>query len=148
VHTILVAPAGSVPETPHVTVAPRVPLLDLLPRLAAVVTHGGLNTVTEALSAGVPLVVAPIRHDQPVNARDVAAAGAGVRVSFARAEPARLAAALDAVLSDGSYRAAARRLAASFAAAGGVRTAAESVERSVQQGPKVAEPLSEGAPRP
>jgi UDP:flavonoid glycosyltransferase YjiC (YdhE family) len=148
VHAILVAPAGSAPAIPHVTVAPRVPLPELLPRLAAVVTHGGLNTVTEALAAGVPLVVAPIRHDQPVNARDVAAAGAGIRVSFARAEPARLAAALATVLADGSYRAAARRVAASFAAAGGVAAAATWVERSVQAAPKVQEPLSESTPRP
>lgn len=148
VHTILVAPAGSVPAGPHLTVAPRVPLPDLLPRLSAVVTHGGLNTVTESLAAAVPLVVAPIRHDQPVNARDVVAAGAGVRVSFARAEPARIAAALAAVLEDGAHRAAARRVAASFAAAGGVPAAAALVERSVHPGTKKQEPLSDGAPRP
>ncbi|HST65296.1 MAG TPA: nucleotide disphospho-sugar-binding domain-containing protein, partial [Mycobacteriales bacterium] len=105
VHAILVAPPESVPDPPpHVTVAARVPVLELLPQLAAVVSHGGLNTVTEALAHGVPLVVAPIRHDQPVNARDVAAAGAGVRVSFARAEPARIAAALAAALGDPAYR--------------------------------------------
>lgn len=147
VHAILVAPAGSVPDTPHVTVAPRVPLPELLPRLAAVLTHGGLNTVTESLAAAVPLVVAPIRHDQPVNARDVVAAGAGVRVSFARSGPARLAAALAAVLAAGPHRAGARRVAASFAAAGGVPAAAALVERSVHPRPKVQEPLSEGAPR-
>ena len=148
VHAILVAPEGSVPAGPAVTVAPRVPLLDLLPRLAAVVTHGGLNTVTEALGHGVPLVVAPIRHDQPLNAGHVVAAGAGVRVSFARAEPDRLAAALGTVLHDGRYRTAARRVAASFAAAGGVPAAAALVERSVQGRSNVQEPLSPGIRRP
>jgi MGT family glycosyltransferase len=130
VRAILVAPPDTVPDLPPtVTVAARVPLLELMPRLAAVLTHGGLNTVTEALAHGVPLVVAPIRHDQPVNARDVAAAGAGVRVSFARAEPARIAAALAAVLDDPAYRAAAGGIRASFEAAGGVTAAADRVER-------------------
>jgi UDP:flavonoid glycosyltransferase YjiC (YdhE family) len=148
VHAILVAPAGSVPAGPAVTVAPRVPLLDLLPRLAAVVTHGGLNTVTEALAHGVPLVVAPIRHDQPLNAGHVAAAGAGVRVSFARADPAGLAAALGAVLSDGRFRTAAGRVRASFAEAGGVPAAAALVEGLGHAPSNVQEPLSRGIHRP
>ena len=54
-HAILVAPPEAVPDPPpNLTIATRVPLLDLLPRLAAVVTHGGLNTVTEALAHAVP----------------------------------------------------------------------------------------------
>jgi zeaxanthin glucosyltransferase len=149
VHAILVAPPEAVPDPPaHVTVAARVPLLELLPHLAAVVTHGGLNTVTEALAHGVPLVVAPIRHDQPVNARDVAAAGAGVRISFARAEPARIAAALGAVLGDPAYRTAAERVRDSFAAAGGVGTAAGLIERIGHRGSNGQQPLSTGTSRP
>jgi len=149
VAAILVAPPDAVPDPPpQVSVAARVPVLELMPRLAAVLTHGGLNTVTEALAHGVPLVVAPIRHDQPINARDVAAAGAGVRVSFARAEPARIAAALAAVLEDGSYRAGAGRVRASFAAAGGVPAAAAQVERLVQLLRNGQQPLSNGIPRP
>lgn len=148
-HAVLVAPPGSVPDPPpHVTVAARVPVLELLPHLAAVVTHGGLNTVTEALAHAVPLVVAPIRHDQPGNARDVAAAGAGVRVSFARAEPARIAAALDAVLGDPAYRTAAARVRDSFAAAGGVGAAAGLIEGMGQPGSNGQQALSIGTSRP
>ncbi|CAA9265227.1 MAG: Zeaxanthin glucosyl transferase, partial [uncultured Corynebacteriales bacterium] len=113
-----------------------------------VVTHAGLNTVTEALAHGVPLVVAPIRHDQPVNAAAVVAAGAGVRVSFARAEAARLAAALAAVLADPGPRAAAGRIRESFRAGGGVSAAADLVERSVQFSANGQQPLSTGTARP
>lgn len=144
VHAVVLGPPDAVPPGPHVTAAARVPLLELMPRLAAAVTHAGLNTVTEALAHGVPLVVAPIRHDQPVNAAAVAGAGAGVRVSFARAEPARLAAALDAVLAEGPYRAAAGRVRDSFRAAGGVTAAADLVERAMT-GPN---PLSAARPGP
>ena len=78
---------------PGAIVVPRAPLLDLMPKLDAVLTHGGLNTACEALSHGVPLVVAPIKSDQPINANQVAAAGAGVRVKFHRAPPEQLRAA-------------------------------------------------------
>jgi zeaxanthin glucosyltransferase len=123
---IVVAPEHAVPQAPeHVLVVPRVPLLDLLPRLSAVVCHGGLNTVCEALAYGVPLVVAPIRHDQPVNAAQVAAAGAGIRVRFPRVRPDQLRAAVTAVLDDPAYRDAAARVRHSFAAAGGATAAAQ-----------------------
>jgi zeaxanthin glucosyltransferase len=129
VQAIVVAPDGTIPDPPeHVLVRPRVPVLDLMPRLDAVVGHGGLNTVCEALVHGVPLVLAPIKGDQPVNADQVAAAGAGIRVSFARARPQRLRDALTAVLDDPSYRAAARRVGATLRAAGGAEAAAGLLE--------------------
>src|SRR5690606_14277378 len=82
---VVVAPPDLVGPVPsNVLVVPRVPQLDLLPRLDAVVCHAGHNTVCEALAHGVPLVVAPIRDDQPTIAAQVEAAGAGVRVMFRR----------------------------------------------------------------
>ncbi|SCG33835.1 glycosyltransferase [Micromonospora humi] len=125
VQVILTAPPGLVPDPPaHVLVAPRVPVLELMPRLDAVVSHGGLGTVSEALAHGVPVVVAPIRHDHPTVARQVTRAGAGRTVSFRTATPAELTSALAAVLDDPAYAAGARRVAESFAAAGGARAAA------------------------
>jgi len=110
-------------------VVSRVPMLELMPHLSAVVSHGGLNTVCEALAHAVPLVIAPIKSDQPVNAAQVAAAGAGIRVRFSRATPEQLRAALLAVLDDPTYRAAADRVRASFIAAGGAPAAATHLER-------------------
>jgi UDP:flavonoid glycosyltransferase YjiC (YdhE family) len=125
---VVVAPADTVPDPPpHVHVLPRVPLLDLLPHLDAVVCHGGLNTVCEALAYGVPLVVAPIKHDQPVNAAQVAAAGAGIRVRFPRVRPEQLRNAVLAVLDDPGYRRAAARVRDSFIAAGGAAAAADRI---------------------
>jgi len=122
---VLVASADLVPDPPRYALsAPRVPMLDLLPRLDAVICHGGMGTVTEALAHGVPLVLAPMRHDQPVVARQVAEAGAGIEVSFASATPAAIADAVSAVLEEPGYRACARAIGDSFAAAGGARAAA------------------------
>jgi zeaxanthin glucosyltransferase len=127
---IVVAPDGALPDPPpHILAMPQVPLLELMPHLDAVVCHGGMNTVGEALVHGVPLIIAPIRHDQPVTAAQVAEAGAGIRVRFARVTPAQLGTAVTAVLDDTTYRNAARRVQDSFAAAGGAAAAAERLEQ-------------------
>jgi UDP:flavonoid glycosyltransferase YjiC (YdhE family) len=126
---ILVAPpeiAGEMP--PHVLVLPRVPQLELLERVDAVVTHGGHNTVCEALFHGLPLVVAPIRDDQPVIAGQVVAAGCGVRVRFGGLSAATLAAAVRRVLDEPSFREAAGFVKESFRGAGGAEEAARLVE--------------------
>jgi MGT family glycosyltransferase len=133
VQAIIVGPPELVPDPPgNVLVVPSVPMLALLPRLDAVISHGGMNTVSEALAHGLPLVVAPIRHDQPVVASQVARAGAGIRVPFSRVRPAQLREALVTILDDPSYRHAAGRIRDSFAAAGGAPAAAARLERLAQ----------------
>lgn len=115
----------AMPEPPpHVMVAPRVPMLELMPRLDAVICQAGQSTVNEALAHGVPMVVAPIRLGELVVAEQVTRAGAGIAVSFAEATPTQLAAAVTAVLDKPGYRAQARRIAGEFAAAGGAGAAA------------------------
>lgn len=127
---ILAAQPGLVDRPPdHVLVREFVPQLDLLPYLHGVVSHAGHNTVCEALAHGVPLVVAPIRDDQPVIAGQVVDAGAGVRVRFGRVSATELRHAITTVLDDPSYRAAAQRVQISFAAAGGAAAAADHLEK-------------------
>lgn len=116
---------------PHLLFAGRVPQLALLPHMSAVVCHGGHNTVSEAFAYGVPLVVTPIRDDQPIIAQQVAKAGAGIRLPFARLRAAELREAVRAVLGDPAYRTAACRVRDSFAAAGGAATAADHLEELV-----------------
>ncbi|UOX91677.1 glycosyltransferase [Amycolatopsis sp. FBCC-B4732] len=118
---------GAVP--PNVLVRPSVPQLPLLPRVDAVLCHAGHNTVCEALWHGLPLVVAPIRDDQPIVAAQVVAAGAGIRLRFGRADRDRIASALEEVLTEPSYRRAAEAVAASFHAAGGSAAAAGHLEQ-------------------
>jgi MGT family glycosyltransferase len=126
---ILVAPDGLVgPPPDNVIVLPRVPQLQLLQRVHAVVCHGGHNTVCEALAHGIPLVVAPIKDDQPAIAEQVVTAGAGIRVRFGRVGPDELRTAVRRVLDDESFRTAARRIQASFAEAGGAASAAALLE--------------------
>ncbi|MFI1736984.1 glycosyltransferase [Streptomyces sioyaensis] len=122
---VVVDPSGALEESGEgLLVRPSVPQLALLERCDAVVCHGGHNTVCEALWHGLPLVVAPIRDDQPTIAAQVVDAGAGVRVRFGRATADQLGTALDAVIDEPGHRAAAERVGRSFRAAGGAAAAA------------------------
>jgi MGT family glycosyltransferase len=125
---VIVAP-GLDGTPPHMLVAERVPQLALLPHMSAVVSHGGHNTVCESLAHGLPLVVTPIRDDQPIIAQQVADAGAGIRLRFARLRAGELHDAVRAVLGAPSYREGACRVRDSFAAAGGAIAAAERLEK-------------------
>ena len=123
---VMVAPAQKLARVPdNFVVRPFVPQLELLPHMSAVVCHGGHNTVVEALSQGLPLVVAPIKDDQPVVAQQVADAGAGLRVKFGRVRAEELREAVRRVLHEAPFRAAASRIRASFEGAGGASRAAE-----------------------
>jgi MGT family glycosyltransferase len=106
----------------------RIPQTAVLRKAAAVVCHGGHNTVCETLAAGLPLVVAPIRDDQSILADQVVAAGAGLRLRFDRATATDIMAAVTAVLGRPRYRAAARGIAESFRTAGGADLAADHLE--------------------
>jgi rhamnosyltransferase subunit B len=53
----------------------------VLPRVAALVHHGGIGTIAQALAAGIPQVIRPMTHDQPDNAARVQLLGTGVSVS-------------------------------------------------------------------
>ena len=124
VQAVLNVAADLVPDPPsHVLLAPRVPMLELMPRLDAVVCQAGQSTVNEALVNGIPLVVAPIRLGELLVAEQVTKAGAAIEVSFADATPAQLHAAITAVLDEPAYRSQARQISEEFRAAGGTEAA-------------------------
>lgn len=123
---VLADPDGVVRRPPaNVRTLLYTPQREIIARADAVICHAGHNTVCEALTFGVPLVLAPIRDDQPIVAEQVVQAGAGVRVRFDRAGASQIGAMLDAVLTDPQYRAGAARIRDSFQAAGGSQAAAD-----------------------
>ena len=56
---------------PNVRVFSKVPQLTVLRRAALFVTHGGMNSVNEALYNGVPMIVLPFGLDQPLVGREL-----------------------------------------------------------------------------
>jgi zeaxanthin glucosyltransferase len=93
--------AAEISEVPeNVTVLRNAPQLALLRRAAIMLTHGGLNSVKEALACGVPLIVLPFDHDQPGNAARVAFHRYGHKVQWGGTSAPALAALVAEVLSD------------------------------------------------
>ena len=92
---------GAINSPPNVTVCEFIPHELLMSHMAAVVSHGGLSTVTAALAAGVPLVCIAQGRDQPDNVKRVVASGVG-RAVDKNAPPTEIAAAIEGVLTDPS----------------------------------------------
>ncbi|MDQ6829970.1 MAG: glycosyl transferase family 1, partial [Gemmatimonadota bacterium] len=106
------------------------PQLDIIARSTLVITHGGLNTVLESLSHGVPLVAMPIAFDQPGVCARVERSGAGVVVRRHHLTTA-LPAAVRVVTENERFVRAARRLRSALADCGGVSRAAAIAERAL-----------------
>lgn len=109
-----------------------VPQHEVLERCSAAVLHCGMNTVLDALAAGVPLVAMPIAFEQPATAARLAYAGVAEVVPAGKASRGRLRAALTRVLSSETYKAAALRLADEMMAGSGVHGAADLVEAALR----------------
>jgi MGT family glycosyltransferase len=107
------------------------PQLDLLQKVDLFITHGGMNSINEALYYSVPLVVVPQQIEQLINGRQVARQGAGVlladRPPYGRLDAGVLRCGVDKVLADPSYRINAERLGRSFREAGGYQQAATEI---------------------
>ncbi|MDQ4133684.1 MAG: glycosyltransferase [Actinomycetota bacterium] len=97
------------PFPDHVHVQQWVPQPDVLREAAAMVCHGGFNTVLGGLAAGLPMAVVPLFADQPENAGRVAALGAGEVV--APDDAGSVGSLVSRLLADASYRQSARRVA-------------------------------------
>jgi UDP:flavonoid glycosyltransferase YjiC (YdhE family) len=74
---------GSLPD--DWLVRPVIPQVALLQRASVLVSHGGNNSITEALSVGVPLVVLPFSTDQFDGAAAIEASAAGIALDPNRA---------------------------------------------------------------
>jgi MGT family glycosyltransferase len=76
------------------------PQTSLLPKVDLVITHGGNNTITEALHFGVPMIVLPLFWDQHDNAQRMDETGHGVRLPTYTFEPEQMGDAIDRLLAD------------------------------------------------
>lgn len=110
-------------------VAPFLPYDRLLPRLSVMVTNGGFGGVQQALSHGVPLVVAGTTEDKPEVAARVARAGVGVNLRTGKPKPAAIRAAVQRLLGTSETRSNAERMARLYQAQDAARNSAELIER-------------------
>ena len=95
------------------------------------------NTALESLARGLPMVCIPITNEQPGVAERVRWLGAGEVIRPGRATAARLQPAIEAILIDPSYRAAAVRCRKQLDATPGVRGAADLIESAFAIGRRI-----------
>ena len=112
-----------------------VPQPQVLARAALFITHGGMNSVNEALYAGVPMLVVPQGADQPLVASRVVELDAGLSMRTEDVSVQAVRALAQRLLSEPRFRVAASTLQAAQRQAGGYRRAADELEHYVRTGP-------------
>ncbi|WP_349271127.1 glycosyl transferase [Mycolicibacterium parafortuitum] len=134
VHVVVTAPTTDVDVSsrPGVTQVRFAPHSLLLERAVCVITHGGMGVTQKALERGVPVCVVPFGRDQFEVARRVELAGCGTRLPASRLTVPRLRAAVQAAMT---MTGGAARVAAGFAATGGVARGADVIERRLADSP-------------
>ncbi|WP_019995936.1 glycosyltransferase [Aureimonas ureilytica] len=95
------------------------------------VSHAGLNTVLDAMEAGVPVLALPIAYDQPGVAARLVHHGAGLRLPYRRLSAGQVAEALGRLLLEPDFRRGAARIGREIQSAGGAEAAADWIERLV-----------------
>jgi UDP:flavonoid glycosyltransferase YjiC (YdhE family) len=103
----------------------------VMARADAIVSHAGLNTVLDAIAAGVPNLALPIAFDQPGAAARMRRVGAGIVVHPLLATSGRIERGLRQLLDDPGFAARLAPLAAEVRAAGGTLRAADIVEQAL-----------------
>ena len=123
------------PVPANTRVAGFVPFADLLPRVDLAITNGGWGGTLALLAHGIPLVVAGGDLDKPEVAARVAWSGAGVNLRTGRPRSAAIAAAVDRVLGESSFRDAVGVVGKRLRTLGGARRVADLLEDSARAAP-------------
>lgn len=141
---LILSDAGTLGPGERATVPGRLRRRDFWPQRAVLaraglcVTHGGMNTVLDALAAQVPMVIVPLSFEQPGTAARLAHHGLARVVPRRDATPDRLAEAMACALRDEALPARLAQAAATLQAAGGTARAADLVEAYLARATRMA----------
>jgi UDP:flavonoid glycosyltransferase YjiC (YdhE family) len=80
------------------------PQLEILKKASLVITHGGFSTVKECILFGIPMLVFPIRDDQPANATRIEHHGLGVVSDIETASGESIGLLIDKIDSDARFK--------------------------------------------
>lgn len=110
----------------NVFVHSTVDQIAVLEKADAFLTHCGMNSASEGLYFGVPLVMLPQTSEQGGVAARVEQLGAGLRLK--KTTPEAIRGTLETVMNDPSYRDNVKKIAESFRTSGGAKAAADCIE--------------------
>lgn len=108
---------------PHVLALSYVPQLRLLPSMDAFITHGGANSVMEALHFGVPMLISPVCNDQFHQAHFLERSQAGEVLDLSVASEEEIASRLSRLLFNPEIKERVKALQESYAVDGAKRAA-------------------------
>lgn len=136
----VVIAAGSFADFNKINAAPEnfiirsyVPQLDVLEHTDVFLTHGGMNSVNEAIDKEVPMVVLPRDKDQPMVAARLAELHAGYPIFPGDVSEETLHQGVDQVVNDGTYLEGIRKIKESFDHCGGPQEALAVIDRYLEQ---------------
>ena len=118
---------GTLPE--NVEVYPYVDQIAVLQKADVFLTHCGMNSASEGLYFGVPLVMLPKTKEQSGVAVRVQQLGAGIPLE--KTTPASIRQAVDSAIQDPTYRKKAQAVAEGFHSCTGAKGAADKIENMV-----------------
>jgi len=134
-----VSEASLGPAPSNFIVQTYVQQLEVLRRASVFVTHGGMNSVSESLYHGVPVVVIPQMSEQEIVGRRVEELGAGLCLAKEEATAEKLRESVERLLAEDRFRQQAAVVRQSFQTAGGVARAADAILAFTRQrGPRMA----------
>lgn len=118
---VIIGAAGAgIPAAADVYLTPYAPFSAVYPRCQAVINHGGMGSIGQALRAGTPILAVPWGLDQAYNAGQLARQGLGQSIAARAYTAERATDALRALLTDGAYRQRGRRVRDQIAQEDGV----------------------------
>ena len=115
------APVSRPQYSADLDVLPYVPYSQLFPHAAAIVHHGGIGTVAQALRAGCPQLIVPFLADQPDNAARLERLGVARVLARTRYRARAVADELELLLRTPRYTEQAAAAAGEIAQEGGAR---------------------------
>ena len=99
----------------NVKVYKFLPGLELAKRSSLFICHGGLGTIYQALSQGVPIIGIPLNLQQEFTGIDrIEQLGAGIKLPFSQLTPVKIIGAIKEVLTNDKYRKEAKKASSLF----------------------------------
>jgi MGT family glycosyltransferase len=117
---------------PRHIVVPFAPQAELIEKSAFVLTHSGMNTTLDALRFGKPMIMIPITNDQPAVAKRVEDIGVGILLDLKNLSSEVIRSAAMQMLTDQTFTANAKIAQESLIADGGVKRAADLIEKALR----------------
>jgi len=129
--TVNIKDLGTIPH--NFLVYQVVPQLEVLKRSSLFITHGGMNSVNEAIYYGVLLVAVPQSADQPAVAKRLEELGLGKVINKKAVSAQTLKKAVNDVLCNPMYKENMKKMSKSMMNCGGYLKGADEIERYMNE---------------